>query len=287
MLIKPKDTTQAAGIAFVSVKGSENNQTLDRVCFGNVPYVANTKYPIVTMSFPDVTEQMMGTDKFTETYFGDIDEYLGKYFIRSQSMANAQTLGNLRHKGASNFMMRAAESTNFHVMEADTSKVSGSLFLGIMNLYKQVGEQPSVPVTYTILKKEYKELRFYQRLVAAHLLCPKTLMDFRRAHRGGQHVTFRSSFIKHIADLKLSSILSGWRQQGFFLKLNSLAESHEFASNGGDGSMNYRMLPGPWSSVILPAGTYMPPKMMELTMDNVEYLLDSRDTKPRRGKEIQ
>lgn len=286
MLIKPKDTVQAGGVSFVSVKDTKSNHVLDRVCFGYVPNMTSQEYPIVTMSFPDITEQMMGTDKYTEAYFGDIDEYLGKYFIRSQSMASAQTLGSLRYRGANNFMMKAAESTNFHVMEADTSKVSGSLFLGIMNLYKQVGEQPSVPVAYSILKKEYKELRFYQRLVAAHLLCPKTLMDFRKAHSGGQHVTFRSSFIKHIADLKLSSILSGWRQQGFFLKENSLAYCHEFAKGSGDSSMNYRMLPGPWSSVTLPAGVYMPPRMMELNMDNVEYLLDSRDTKPRRGKEL-
>lgn len=284
MLIKLKDATQAAGISFVSAK-AQNGSILDRVCFGNVRGMTTPESPLITLSFPDVTEQMMGTDKYTETYFGDIDEYLGKYFIRAHGLASGPTLGNLRHKGREGFYLKT--EPNFHVMEADTSKVSGSLFLGIMNLYKQVGEQPSVPITYTILKKEHKELRFYQRLVAAHLLTPKFLMDYRKAHNGGQHVAFRSSFIKHIKDLTLSAILAGWRQEGYFLKKNSLATTHTFAGDGGGGaSMNYRMLPGPWSSVTLPSGVYMPPKMMELNADNIEYLLDSRDNKPRRGGEV-
>lgn len=267
------NASQAVGAPFVGVKNTSMLSFKDwvyRVCFGNVPSMISQVNPKITCVFPDITSQMTGTTKYTDLFFDDLDKFIGKFVFESRELADSKDLKEIEQKAAE-FYIRV--KSRFHKFDIDTSKCHGSLFLGIMNLYKTVSELPLVPVSYFYLKEQSK-LRFYQRLVAAHLLVPKECLQYGKMNYTGQQTTFRPYWIRHIDGLKLSYVVDYWKKMGFFDKSKSLAKTRSFTVNSTyEGTANYQMLPDPFSNCTLLPIMWNKPK--ELNKESINWLLNS------------
>lgn len=232
-----QDIKYAGGIAWVEASNNYAGVNV-RVCFGNVKVMINQKNSKITLRFPDVTSHMTGTTKYTNQYVEDLDKFLGEFVIQSRKTITKHNYDNL-------------SGLTIHEFEVDTNKCNGSVFLGIMNLYKAMSETPLVPVSYCILKKESK-LRFYQRLVASQVLMPdyKDVVPYYRPHSHGQQSTFRTQHLIGIRGLKLSFIVDYWKKIGLMSKEQSLAVVNSYAGYLPIETSNYRMLPSPYSSTV-------------------------------------
>lgn len=273
MSIKIKDYSQVGGCSFVHAEAS--NVAYDRVCFGYVKEMISLKNPEIRLFFPDITSQMLGDDYISDEYLKDIDTFLGKFFVETRKVAAPSKQTELIELGISGFYLKV--KPRFVEILADTSKVHGSLFLGTMNLYKQVGEQPLVPITYHLLKKNSK-LRFYQRLVAAHILVPQEFLGYARHRSSGQHTAFCTSWVHNIKGLTLKDIHSSWKNKRFFDRETSLATRHSFVVDNSDlGRMNMQMLPPPWGRIPQPPQTSYRTLYEILNETNILSLLNPKD----------
>ena len=237
----------------------------DQICFKHVLTSIYDPRKYAHILIDDLTSLYADTKEFTDEYITDIvknfEPVIGQSLKPFWSSLNA-----VRH--------------NYLVI--DTSKIHGIIFLGLMNLFKATTEHITIPITYCYLKKEYPELKFYQRLVICQCLFPKEYI-YRFRQRDGQHSTFNSNYVNCVEGLTLHSIISKWQDNGFFKEENSLLkiplfrlpykeQSYAIADRG---SMNYNWLPSPWASKKVYGK--VPPTGATLCKETVDCLLNSKE----------
>lgn len=155
----------------------------------------------------------------------------------------------------------------------DSREVHGSVLLGVLNALKAVCENPSMMMSYLYIKEHYKDLRFYQRYVAAHkIILP---CGYYQGF-SGQHKTISPPHVKSIKDLSLKKVRETWKT--FRDPQNSYFQTNKFIPGTGH-TMNGYWLPDPWGSS--PLGGDKHPAM-PLRDEAIQWLLEPADKKTMR-----
>lgn len=177
--------------------------------------------------------------------------------------------------GAPEFQFVPAETDKYtaHALGSiDTTKISGSQLLGMLNFYRCISEAPNIPIVYGMLKEEVPELNFYQRLVAS--LC--IVGTGKNPHQG--HSPIHRRYVHNIKDLSLEALMVVWQQTYAF---QPFSESHSYQTNGVMSTAVW--LPPPWGMGNGMYGLHGPglSNMHGFPMGpvTIKYLLDTKPDK--------
>lgn len=156
--------------------------------------------------------------------------------------------------------------------EVDCTKINGALFLGIMNFYRCIGENPNIRFTYGMLKEEVPELNFYQRLVASH--CIKRPNGWV----GAPHCAVIRQHIHHLKGLSIESLMETWKKN--YDLSNSFSEEKSFQVGGIWSTTIW--LPLPWGkdpNSYSGLGKHTNGEGFPMSDKTIKYLLDDNPDK--------